>query len=122
MSTESDGTARPDPRLVPTLTEVVGRAGSRSAPAEPAAPVDLAPSPVSPAGATAPEPPLADQVLALLGSELEQRIGAAVARALHEQMLGLSGRIRAVVADEVREAVAQALQHGLPGADGSGNP
>lgn len=136
MSNEPSAPAHPDPRLVPTLTEVVGRVEPVLEGAEhllpvspagawhgPAAEADAAPAPPAPAGAAAvPGPPLAEQVLDLLGDELERRIGEAIARALHEQMLGLSTRVRAVVAEEVRDAVAQALERGMPGLEGSRNP
>lgn len=136
MSNEPNAPARPDPRLVPTLTEVVGRVEPVLEGVEqplpgsflggwhgPAVDTDVVPAPPAPAGAAAiPGPPLAEQVLDLLGDELERRIGEAIARALHEQMLGLSTRVRAVVAEEVREAVAQALQRGVPGPEGSRNP
>ncbi|MFD2379380.1 hypothetical protein ACFSTJ_20495 [Ottowia pentelensis] len=62
-------------RYVPTLTEVVVDT------AQPAAGAPAAPA-VS-AGVTA------EQVLALLGPELDRRISEAIAQALHEQMLGL---------------------------------
>lgn len=139
MSNESNAPAHPDPRLVPTLTEVVGRvepvleeaehllpaspAGAWHGPAAEADAAPAPPAPPAPAGAAAvPGPPLAEQVLDLLGDELERRIGEAIARALHEQMLGLSPRVRAVVAEEVRDAVAQALERGLSGPGDSRNP
>ncbi|MBN9404571.1 MAG: hypothetical protein J0I00_04025 [Burkholderiales bacterium] len=83
-------------RYVPTLTEVVVDIG------QPAAGAPAAPA-VS-AGVTA------EQVLALLGPELDRRISEAIAQALHEQMLGLHARVRRAVADVVQDAVDMALR------------
>ena len=103
---------RPDPRLVPTLTEVIAPTPDAApwvAPAgEPVAPMVHPPTAVA-----APAPSVdavARRVLTQLGPELDQRIAEAIARALHAQMLGLSARVRASVAEVVHEAVADALR------------
>jgi hypothetical protein len=94
------------PRFVPTLTEVV----------ETETPAETVPAP--PPGAAAPSSTadaVAAALLRRLGPDLDRRISEAIARALHEQMLGLNGRVRKAVADVVREAVAGAV--GDSGAD-----
>lgn len=90
-------------RYVPTLTEVVVDTGQPAAAG--GAPAAQAVS----AGVTA------EQVLALLGPELDRRISEAIAQALHEQMLGLHARVRRAVADVVQDAVAGALREQVRG-------
>lgn len=107
-----DPTNRPDPRLLPTLTEVIAPAPDAAPWAAPAG-EPMAPMAPPPAAAATPAPSVdavARRVLAQLGPELDQRIAEAIARALHTQMLGLSARVRASVAEVVREAVADALR------------
>lgn len=101
--THDEFTPQPAPaRYVPTLTEVVVDTGQPAAGGAPAAQA------VS-AGVTA------EQVLALLGPELDRRISEAIAQALHEQMLGLHARVRRAVADVVQDAVAGALREQVRG-------
>ena len=96
-----DDSAAPAPnRYIPTLTEVVTDA--------------LAPAgdtPAAPARSAAVAPAVtAEQVLALLAPDLDQRIGEAIAQAVHEQMLGLHARVRRGVAAVVQDAVDTALR------------
>ena len=94
----------PQPRTaprshVPILTEVVGERLQRAAAAAPQEP-------------QVPDEQTAQIAQAMLGAilpALEQRISEAIARVLHEQMLGLNARVRRAVADEVRDAVNEAL-------------
>lgn len=125
MPIDTDAPFRPDPRLVPTLTEVVGRAvepGTRDDP--PQEPVDPAPTPPEPAADAGPLPAAlqVEQVLAALGDDLDRRLEETVARVLHEQMPGLAASVRAAVAETARAAVAEALQRGLTDSAGSRNP
>ena len=71
-------------RYVPTLTERVPDAQPSAARPAPA------PAGTPAAGAAV----TAEQVLALLAPDLDQRISEAIAQALHEQMLGLGARVR----------------------------
>jgi hypothetical protein len=87
------------PRFVPTLTEVVA-VQTDTVPAEP-------PPSAPPSSAADIEDD--DALLRRLGADLDRRISEAIARALHEQMLGFNSRVRRVVADVVREAVANAF-------------
>ena len=87
-------------RYVPTLTERV--ADAQPSPARP---------PPAPAGASV----TAEQVLALLAPDLDQRISEAIAQALHDQMLGLSARVRRSVAAVVQDAVDTALRQAQNG-------
>lgn len=133
MPTDSDIRARPDPRLVPTLTQVVGRAPAEApnplaqqggaAAVEAPGSDPLAPPLAAEAGldATA-QAPLAEPLLRALGDELERRLGEAIAHALDEQLLGLTARLHALVAEEVGAAVADALQRQPATGDASGNP
>ncbi|MDO5691303.1 MAG: hypothetical protein Q4G70_02340 [Pseudomonadota bacterium] len=109
-----DDTPAPQPpRFVPTLTEVV------PTDADPA-PAAAAPAPV--VEGASPVVPGADELLARLGPDLDRLISEAIGRVLHEQMLGLNGRVRKAVAEVVREAVAKSLTqeaHGAPGASDS---
>lgn len=131
MPIDTDAPFRPDPRLVPTLTQVVGR------PAEPGThddppqePVDVAvqdspaPAPAEPAAVAGPTAAAlqVEQVLATLGDDLDRRLEETVASVLHEQMPGLAACMRAAVAETVRAAVAEALQRGLPDSADSKNP
>lgn len=87
-------------RYIPTLTEVVtdALAPSGDAPAPPAR------------AATAVPAVTAEQLLALLAPDLDQRISEAIAQAVHEQMLGLQARVRRGVAAVVQDAVDTALR------------
>ena len=90
--------ARTAPRNVPMLTEVVGERLRRvAASTPPGQPLDISAQ-------------LAQAVLAQIEPALEQRLSEAIARVLHEQMLGLNARVRRAVAGEVRDAVAVALE------------
>ena len=84
------------PKLVPTLTESFGPS-----------PVAAAPAQAAPQGEV--EDRIARALLAELGPELDKLIGETVARVVHEQMLGLSGRIRTEVTRAVRDEVARRL-------------
>ena len=96
--------ARTAPRNVPMLTEVVGERLRRAAASTPPdQPMDISVH-------------LAQAVLAQIEPALEQRLSEAIARVLHEQMLGLNARVRRAVADEVRSAVSQALERTEAGA------
>ena len=96
--------ARTAPRNVPMLTEVVGKRLRRAAAsAPPGQPPDISAQ-------------LAQAVLAQIEPALEQRLSEAIARVLHEQMLGLNARVRRAVADEVRSAVTEALARTNEGA------
>ena len=126
MNPDDEPSARPPPRGVPTLTEVVQAAAP---PSEAPAPASLPQpdSPVSPTSHVALEPavPAQDPVDALLerlGPELERQIAEAVGRVLHEQMLGFNGRVRKAVADVVHDAMASALLHHGAGTDVGENP
>ena len=123
-----DPAARPPPRFVPTLTEIIApgheAALSSTAPAQ-LEPLEPSVAPASsnlPALATPSVDQIADAVLARLGPQLERLIPESVARVLHEQMLGFNGRVQKAVAELVREAVARDIaQHGS-GADDGKNP
>ncbi|MFT3776715.1 MAG: hypothetical protein QM772_00320 [Ottowia sp.] len=136
MDTDDDPPNPATPRFVPTLTEVVGaRADTEPAPVglptlaselESDTGVDL---PLElPAGpAAAPLPPFsleatAATVLQRIGPDLDRQIGEAIARVLHEQMLGFHGRVQKAVAEVVREAVVKNLAQGAPGADAGKGP
>jgi len=97
-------------RFVPTLTEVMVPGGAT-------APTPAVPQPTVPAPPVAAPPPLAatepldiDALLRRLGPELDREISEAIARVLHEQLLGLNTRVRQAVAEVVRDAVARALR------------
>lgn len=92
-------------RYVPTLTERVPDAQPSAARPAPA------PAGTPAAGATV----TAEQVLALLAPDLDQRISEAIAQALHDQMLGLSARVRCSVAAVVQDAVDTALRQAQNG-------
>ena len=94
-------------RYIPTLTE---RASDGPPPAGQPAPAPEAARAPS-AGATV----TAEQVLALLAPDLDQRISEAIAQALHDQMLGLSARVRRSVAAVVQDAVDTALRQAQNG-------
>ncbi len=96
-----DDNATPAPsRYIPTLTEMVtdAPAPAGDVPAPPARPAASAPAVT------------AEQVLALLAPDLNQRISEAIAQAVHEQMLGLHARVRRGVAAVVQDAVDTALR------------
>ena len=78
-----------------------------AAPASPAAPATL---------------PDASDLLALLGPDLDRQISEAIGRVLHEQLLGLNGRVQKAVAEVVREAVATAHTRGAYASDVGKNP
>jgi hypothetical protein len=61
-------------------------------------------------------------VLAQIGPDLERLISEAIARVLHEQMLGLNARVRKAVAEVVHETVTKALVQGTPGTKTGENP
>ena len=126
MNPDDEPSARPPPRGVPTLTEVVQAAAP---PSEAPAPASLSQpaSPTPPASHVALEPavPAQDPVNALLerlGPELERQIAEAVGRVLHEQMLGCNSRVRKAVADVVRDTVADSLLQAGGRSDVSENP
>ena len=137
MAIDDEAPARPLPRFVPTLTEVVvstpapapAPAAEDLSPAMPPAPhlppaalpVPHAPAAAAPAPRTEP-PDLVEALLARLGPELERQIAEAVGRVLHEQMLGFNGRVRKAVADVVHDAMASALLHHGAGTDVGENP
>ena len=92
-------------RYVPTLTEVVADTGATADGGGPAnAPANAPGAQGVSVGVSA------EQLLALLGPELDRRISEAIAQALHEQMLGLHARVRRAVADVVQDAVERALR------------
>ena len=96
MSDGSRPSRTPPARNVPMLTEVVGERLRRAAASTPPGqPLDISAQ-------------LAQAVLAQIEPALEQRLSEAIARVLHEQMLGLNARVRRAVADEVRSAVGEA--------------
>ena len=88
-------------RYVPTLTEVVADTGAT---ADGGGPANAPGAQGVSVGVSA------EQLLALLGPELDRRISEAIAQALHEQMLGLHARVRRAVADVVQDAVERALR------------
>ena len=95
--------ARAVPRNVPMLTEVVGQQRvTTSAPQQRSTAAQTA--------QTAHVKQVAQAVLAQIEPVLEQRISEAIARVLHEQMLGLNARVCRAVASEVLDAVAAALE------------
>ena len=108
--------ARQLPRNVPTLTQVVGSEAPGST-SDAAAEVAS-----NPAQGTAAVLPDAQAVLALLGPDLDRLISEAIGRVLHEQMLGLNGRVQKAVAEVVRDAVATAHTRSAHGSDVRKNP
>lgn len=95
-------------RYIPTLTERVDSAPPAPVqPVQPDATAPAAPAPAAPAPMAAVTP---EQVLALLAPDLDQRISAAMAQAVHEQMQGLGARVRRSVAAVVQDAVDTALR------------
>ena len=142
-----DKPAHPTPRFVPTLTEVVETdTGVRANPPNwpsldvpedlmrPEAIIDESATArashpaggpeAKPAAVTPPAPidATVDQVLARLGPQLDRQISETIARVLHEQMLGLNGRVQKAVAEVVRDAVTKALVQGSLGPDVGKNP
>lgn len=107
MSTQDVPWPRKPPRFVPTLTEVVVPGGAAtSAPGAVAAPTP--PEPVR-------EPVDVDAVMRQLAPELDRRISEAIARVMHEQMLGVHARLERAVTDAAREAVMATLERdGIP--------
>ncbi|MFD1711739.1 hypothetical protein FVQ98_15250 [Ottowia sp. GY511] len=103
------------PRNVPTLTEVVGAEVPANTPQAPA------PRQASAADALSAQPD-AQALLALLGPELDRLISEAIGRVLHEQLLGLNGRVQKTVAEVVRDAIATAHARGAHGEDVRRNP
>ncbi|MBP7452299.1 MAG: hypothetical protein KA914_05815 [Ottowia sp.] len=100
------------PRNVPTLTEVI----------DPDAPPDShVAAPPAQAGGSGGLPD-AQALLDLLGPDLDRRISEEIGRVLHEQMLGLNGRVQKAVAEVVRDAVAAALARGAYTEDVRKNP
>lgn len=88
-------------RFVPTLTEVVDAAELVPDEGLPPAPAALADVRVGLS---------AQQVLELLGPDLEQQIADAIVHAVNDQMLGIQARVRRTVADVVQDAVDAALR------------
>lgn len=112
---ESDDlTPRIAPRNVPTLTEVMQQPGSAGVPLTAGA-AEPAPPPAAP-------PADAGQLLERLGPDLDRQIAEAIGRVLHEQLLGLNGRVQKAVAEVVREAVAKALTQDAHGSAPRENP
>jgi hypothetical protein len=126
MSIDDESLAPPAPRFVPTLTEVVGPGDAVTpAPTEPVADprpraesmlVAAAPT-TTVAASPAPLPPgtadrAADILLARLAPQLDHLIAEAIARLVHEQMLGFNARVQKTVVDLVREEVAKAIAQG----------
>lgn len=86
-------------RFVPTLTEVVNPAElvlDQIPPADNTVQLDVR------LGVTT------EQVLTLLGPQLEQRVAEAIIQAINEQMQGLQARVRRVVNDTVQDVVESA--------------
>lgn len=114
----------PPPQSVPMLTEVIAPVSQPGELAPEPGALPPAPAPVSaqvPAQASA----LAGQVLQTLAPTLDLRISEAIARVLHEQLLGLNARVQREVAAVVKQAVAEALKQQsthetAPGQDGHG--
>lgn len=129
-----DLSPRPAPRFVPTLTEVVAnQPDAELAEAELQAPApsftssDASLTTAEPPGAVAAVPaPSAEAIAAALlqqvGADLDRQISEAIARVLHEQMLGLNSRVQKAVAEVVRDAVATALARGMAVSDVGKNP
>ena len=113
---------KPRPRFVPTLTEVVAPGDDAAAPSRPAplAPEALAPPATRGAGPSLEQ--VVDAVLARLGPQLDRQIADTIGRVLHEQLLGLNGRVQKAVAELVREAVARDRARHGNGADDGENP
>ncbi|MDR2129192.1 MAG: hypothetical protein LBP52_09035 [Burkholderiaceae bacterium] len=114
----SQAAAAPQPPRVDALPTLVDSVASAAA----ATPPEKTPSPQKTPGAVAAaadagraavqadlEARIAQTVLEQIGPDLDQRIGQAIARVVHEQMLGLGGRVRNEVTAVVREAVTHAL-------------
>ncbi|MDO5624118.1 MAG: hypothetical protein Q4G71_05470 [Pseudomonadota bacterium] len=104
----TDPPARPAPRNVPTLTEVIGDQPDAAC--------------ATPPGLAAADVPGAQALLAHLGPELDRQISEAIGRVLHEQLLGLNARVQKAVAEVVRDAVASALARGVVGSGDGENP
>ena len=135
-----DTPAAPTPRFVPTLTQVIASDATPAlgdlptlpsldvpddvlSPAAKAALVAAATHAAArPSGTDSPAPSTADAVLAQIGPDLERLISEAIARVLHEQMLGLNARVRKAVAEVVHETVTKALVQGTPGTKTGENP
>jgi len=101
MSADDTLPPRPPPRLVPTLTEVVGRAPSMPITA---ADQGLAwPAPVVTAPATASTMPPAFE------PDLEQRIAAAVERALQGERREVEALVQRLATRAAREVIAETL-------------
>ena len=102
-------------QAVPMLTEVIDN---------PAGPPDEQGPPTRPLSDEPDEPPaaapsgqpldVADSLTQALAPMLEARISEAIARVLHEQLLGLNARVQREVAVVVRQAVAEALERQQP--------
>ena len=133
MPGDDEPASRPLPRYLPTLTEVIAPGDDAASPSRPA-PLEAMSAPPAPAAAAPPVAAhagrprspsvdqVADAVLARLGPQLDRQIAETIGRVLHEQLLGLNGRVQKAVAELVREAVARDIaQHGL-GADDGENP
>ena len=122
MTDDDAAAGRAPPRFVPTLTEVVAPGDDAAAPSRPA---PLAPEALAPTAARGAAPSLeqvVDAVLARLGPQLDRQIADTIGRVLHEQLLGLNGRVQKAVAELVREAVARDRARHGNGADDGENP
>ena len=127
MTDDDAAAGRAPPRFVPTLTEVVAPGDDAAAPSRPAplAPEAPAPEALAPTAARGAGPSLeqvVDAVLARLGPQLDRQIADTNGRVLHEQLLGLNGRVQKAVAELVREAVARDRARHGNGADDGENP
>lgn len=93
---------RPVPLYVPTLTEALPAPPPATAAGAPPA---ASPTPVSDAAV--------QTLLQNLGPMLEPALTEAIARVLHEQLLGFGSRVQKAVAEVTRDTVRQALAQGL---------
>ena len=117
MSADDSLLPRPPPRLVPTLTEVVGQSPVG------ALVVDQARVASSmPASMPVAEPVATDVRAEDPGPELAQRIHAAVARALQGEMRGIEALVQRVAVQAAREVVAEILIQDKASSDVGTNP
>lgn len=103
MSADDQIPRRPPPRLVPTLTEVVGQ-----------------PSVVTAHAAV--EPAVSAQPTQDISPELDQRLDAAVARALQDELPQLEALVRRIAIRAAREALADILTQDKVRTDVGTNP
>lgn len=114
MAFEDDApaSARPVPKFVPTLTETIGVPSATQVMPTPTTAGVVSAAVSQPAAPSAPvetDERIAQAMLEQIGPDLDKLISEAVARVVHEQMLGLAGRVRTEVARTVREQVARQL-------------